>query len=405
MNYEIGFVVTAILLVAFVIYYIFQKKAYDKILFDYKPLKLKYENLRMDYDKLRQSLPKDSNDGTASGKKGKKASKKKDTAPVAAVQELRDRIHSLEEDNSRLKKKNYDLALDNKKLRGENKTRANGDKSGQREILALRDEKASIQLALEQAENRCKSLEAQYREATQSRTEAPSDTSEALAAAEREKEALAASLKDVRAELANMKREFRNEVDEAKREAQNKSADAGRDARKELDGMRRALEQARKRADNDHKVYLIARSQLRLVEQKLMALDESYRPLPGMPVKDDAIDEYVKKFMTTEARENRASADVIAKKREIRDLETKVHQLERELDNAKNGDDSEREDNLLNQALSGFENALTENKKNATIKSGLASNGEKNPVGDLSLPGFEDALAGLDFSASWDAIP
>lgn len=352
MNYQIGFIITAILLVAFIIFYIYKRRDYNKMLFGYKPLKLKYDNLKDEFDRLQAHA------STPPKEREKHHASKKDKTDSAEVRALNDKIRALKDDNAKLKEKNFNLSRDNDQLRLASKDKKIVDDHEQREIVALRDEKSELEGALEKAKQQLKTFEDAKRAAEYGREDNANRSDETLDALKRENASLVNALKEVRAELSTLRHEEKAQIADAIKATSEQSGVAERALKKDLASAQKLVSQAKKRADNNHKIYLIARSELQLVEEKLMTYDATYRPFQDLPVKNHAIDEFVKKFLTFEARENKASRDVLQKDRVIRDLEAKNQELEAKIATHGTNGDFANADNALDNVLSGFENAL-----------------------------------------------
>ncbi len=273
-------------------------------------------------DHKKKALKADKSDKRSD--KDEKKEKPKESEDSAAIAELKDAIKGLKGELSKVKEKNYNLTKDNESLRKDIRVNAASNEQDQREIVALREAKVDLTASLDSANARISDLEKKLAEQSEKETPAaaPEPVSSEkdiarIADLEREKASLAASLKEVRAELGVFKRDFRAEVDSAKKEA----LESTRAMRKDLSSAQRQLDQARKRADSNHKVYLIARAQMLLAEKRLQALDPSYRPIIVLPSSNDAIDELLKKFAALDAREKRAAADASELNDKIKSLE------------------------------------------------------------------------------------
>ncbi len=271
--------------------------------------------------------------------KTKKKNKDEDavSSKSADVDALNEKIRSLKADNAKLKEKNYSLTKDNESLRKDIKTNSASNEEDQREIVSMREQNADLNLALNEAKAKISTLEKQLVESQNETvvkpqkseshvTEHTEEDTKKMASLERENASLQASLKDVRGELAALKRDFRSEVDAAKKEV----AEFGKSVKKELNAANRQAAQFKKRADNNHKIYLIARAQMLLAEKRLMKYEANYKPVMALATSNEAIDEIVKKFHTLEARGNRTSMDVYHKDKAISELQEKIQQLEAE---------------------------------------------------------------------------
>ena len=126
--------------------------------------------------------------------------------------------------------------------------------------------------------------------------------------------------------MAGFKRDFKEQLSAAKAEV----ADSNRDIRKELETAQRQMQQSKKRADNNHKIYIIARAQALLAEKRLLKHEPDYKPIVALPTSNEAIDEVIKKFVTYDAREHRASQDILSKEQAIGELNDKLKSLESE---------------------------------------------------------------------------
>ena len=212
-------------------------------------------------------------------------------------------------------------------MRMQLKDHADNNDSGQRELADLRSLNDDLENELKIAKQQIASLEKRVSdtvaEKTAESTEKTAQDEAALDRLQKDNASLAASLKDVRSELASYKRDFKSQLDAAKKSL----ADANQPIKKDLARANKLSEQAKKRASNNHKIYLIARAQVVLLEKKLQTLDPSYVPEIMFPVTNEAIDEMVKKIDTADARASKASSDVAEKQKTIDALRQELANL------------------------------------------------------------------------------
>lgn len=316
MNYQLAFVVVLILLVIFVVYYVYKIKSYDKLLYDYKPLKQKYDKLAEDHERLKLKAESESGVKTPAKKeknpeKSKsKGSKSQSSQESPVVADLQEKVKNLEEENAKLKEKNYNLSKDNKTLRKDARTSNESTEQDQHELLELREAKKDLTASLESAKSQIAVLEKLISEASDNTAkqadnavDAPADDNKKNEKLERENAALKVELKDVRGELDAFKRDFKAQVDEAKKAV----ADSNRALKNDVAKAERIMQQSKKRADNNHKIYLIARAQMMLAEKRLMMFDANYKSPMALPTSNEAIDEVIKKLNTVNARQSKIS--------------------------------------------------------------------------------------------------
>ena len=300
---------------------------------------LKLEPMDRENKKLKEQLTKarltaddseteNSNENSKKSKKSKKSKAKLD--PVTAHNN--EEILSLKAEISKLKERNYSLDQDNKSLRRDAHEHNQSNSDDQKEIVTLRESNADLNTDLQAAKTRISELEKQLDETKDAPKSQPESTSSdadspKLAALEKENASLTASLKDVRAELAAFKRDFKTEVDNAKKEV----AQSNQSLKKDLNAAKRQMQQSRKRADNNHQLYLIARSQLMLAEKRLLIHEPGYKSAMPLPVSNEAIEETVKKFVTFDARENRASQNLVQLNEKVKKLESENETLKNSL--------------------------------------------------------------------------
>ncbi len=359
MNYQVLCLVFLVLLAALAIYTHHVYRERDKYLFNYKPVCRERDNLKEELGKIKALSQSDES-----------AIKKDDAgdkdAPAEAAR-LRDKIKSLKADIAKLKEENYNFRKDNKSLRQDIKDRAQSNDFGQREIVDLRALNEDLEAELRIAKDQVKALEQRAADisagaAPAEKTEASVEDKETIAVLQKENASLQATLKDVRGELASYKRDFKARLDEAKKALY----EANQPIKKEMARAGKLSEQAKKRASNNHKIYLIARAQLILAEKKLAVLDPSYKPTLPLPVSNDAIAEMVKKIDTMGARASKASNDAQDMQKTVSSLQARVDALR---------DDNEKLE-AENRALKAIE---------AENKARLAQGGSKDRSAESAI--------------------
>lgn len=391
-NFEIAFWIVLIVAIILVIYAFHVSKERDKCLLAYSPLKRKFDNLQEEYDKYKTQNQISSTDKNVS--KDGAATKKSDSTEAKDEQSvaLGDKIKALKAEISKLKEDNFNVKKDNKALRQELKSNLQNNDSGQRELVDLRALNADLSSELSAAQAQIKNLEKQLLEQSESSVEVKNEqnveTTEQIVLLKKENSALQASIKDVKGELSAYKRDFKSQLDAAKKEL----FDANQPIKKDLARANRLCEQAKKRASNNHKIYLIARAQLILAEKKLAALDPNYIPNPALPVSYEAIDELVKKIDTLGARENKASEDLAEQKKEIEQLKKEIECLEKENETLKATQTAAKdisfgslEDSFSDDSLSSIIGSVNEQAK-----------AQNAIVDDVKLPESQ-SLVDLDF--------
>ena len=411
---QIVLVVALIVVVVCVYFIIVLRRERDKYLFKLKPIETEKNRLVDEVNrlKIKADEPVSVSDKNSAGiKKSDKKSAKKNKKPAQEVnvEELKEKAKTLETEVSRLKEQNYNLSQDNKSLRKDIKSNTEADQNEQREVISLRESNSNLQASLQTANARIAELEKQINQNTDApkadapvqESQASSDDSEKVDTLTRENASLQASLKDVRGELAAFKRDYRSELDAAKKDV----ADSNRALRKEVTVAQRQMNQSKKRADNNHKLYLIARAQTLLVQKKLAALDPSAKLPVALPVKNDAIDEIVKKVTAFDAREKHASDEVVRLNQTITQLQNEIQSLKEQLE----GPSAESLDSAFNLKDESLNDLVKEYTGNASVAMAAAPTvmdmpsaenmGVKQPenasLADVALPGIDD---------DWDSL-
>ena len=411
---QIVLVVALVVLIVCIYFIIVLRRERDKYLFKLKPIESEKNRLVDEVNrlKIKADEPVSVSDKNAVGikKSDKKSAKKnKKNTPEVSVDDLKEKTRTLEAEVTRLKEQNYSLSQDNKSLRKDIKNNSEADQNEQREVISLRESNSNLQSSLQAANARITELEKQISQNSDTpKADAPAqespktpDNADNIDELTRENASLQASLKDVRGELAAFKRDYRTELDAAKKEV----ADSNRALRKEVLVAQRQMNQSKKRADNNHKLYLIARAQTLLIQKKLAALDPSAKLPIALPVKNDAIDEIVKKVTAFDAREKHASDEVVRLNQIISQLQNEIQTLKEQLD----GPSAESLDSAFNLKDESLTDLVKEFTGNASVVMAAAPTvmdmpsadnmGVKQPesasLADVALPGIDD---------DWDSL-
>lgn len=411
---QIVLVVALVVLIVCIYFIIVLRRERDKYLFKLKPIESEKNRLVDEVNrlKIKADEPVSVSDKNVVGikKSDKKSAKKnKKNTPEVSVDDLKEKTRTLEAEVTRLKEQNYSLSQDNKSLRKDIKNNSEADQNEQREVISLRESNSNLQSSLQAANARITELEKQISQNSDTpKADAPAqespktpDNADNIDELTRENASLQASLKDVRGELAAFKRDYRTELDAAKKEV----ADSNRALRKEVLVAQRQMNQSKKRADNNHKLYLIARAQTLLIQKKLAALDPSAKLPIALPVKNDAIDEIVKKVAAFDAREKHASDEVVRLNQIISQLQNEIQTLKEQLD----GPSAESLDSAFNLKDESLTDLVKEFTGNASVVMAAAPTvmdmpsadnmGVKQPesasLADVALPGIDD---------DWDSL-
>ena len=411
---QIVLVVALVVLIVCIYFIIVLRRERDKYLFKLKPIESEKNRLVDEVNrlKIKADEPVSVSDKNVVGikKSDKKSAKKnKKNTPEVSVDDLKEKTRTLEAEVTRLKEQNYSLSQDNKSLRKDIKNNSEADQNEQREVISLRESNSNLQSSLQVANARITELEKQISQNSDTpKADAPAqespktpDNADNIDELTRENASLQASLKDVRGELAAFKRDYRTELDAAKKEV----ADSNRALRKEVLVAQRQMNQSKKRADNNHKLYLIARAQTLLIQKKLAALDPSAKLPIALPVKNDAIDEIVKKVAAFDAREKHASDEVVRLNQIISQLQNEIQTLKEQLD----GPSAESLDSAFNLKDESLTDLVKEFTGNASVVMAAAPTvmdmpsadnmGVKQPesasLADVALPGIDD---------DWDSL-
>ena len=411
---QIVLVVALVVLIVCIYFIIVLRRERDKYLFKLKPIESEKNRLVDEVNrlKIKADEPVSVSDKNVVGikKSDKKSAKKnKKSTPEVSVDDLKEKTRTLEAEVTRLKEQNYSLSQDNKSLRKDIKNNSEADQNEQREVISLRESNSNLQSSLQAANARITELEKQISQNSDTpKADAPAqespktpDNADNIDELTRENASLQASLKDVRGELAAFKRDYRTELDAAKKEV----ADSNRALRKEDLVAQRQMNQSKKRADNNHKLYLIARAQTLLIQKKLAALDPSAKLPIALPVKNDAIDEIVKKVAAFDAREKHASDEVVRLNQIISQLQNEIQTLKEQLD----GPSAESLDSAFNLKDESLTDLVKEFTGNASVVMAAAPTvmdmpsadnmGVKQPesasLADVALPGIDD---------DWDSL-
>ncbi|MFA5624359.1 MAG: hypothetical protein WC966_04815 [Bradymonadales bacterium] len=310
-------IILAIVLVGAIIWIFSLRKERNKYLEVYQPTKRERDRLQEEVESLNKKLE-------ARDKPSQRDSKE----DVKAKSETKDKKDSKKqsEDSAKLKEvkeENYRLKQDNKDLRRSLKERDSADSDVQKDLIAARETASDLQRELDAAQTRLRLLE---REAAQ-RSADDVRPKDAQAEAEQNGELENKLRSDIdhihekwratREELDSLKKSFRDDVQSAKQEF----IEANKAVRRELGQAKRLLAQSKKRADNNHRIFLIARSQLLLAEQQLMAIDPSYKPILPLATSDSGIEDKLNKFVTQTARHDKAVEEAAKSEARVRELE------------------------------------------------------------------------------------
>lgn len=352
MDYQALFIISLIVLVGLIVYIVGLRKDRDKYLFSFKPIKTERDKLREELENTNKKLSVLSGESSTAlaavsrkqeeksdKKSDKKSQKKSDKAEVRVENaDLALKIKELKADNAKLKEDNFRLKNDNKALRTDLRSNSASNEEDQRLLVELRETRDEAKLEAELLKAKYAELAKQLRELrdapqvnVENKSEQEQETKQKqLESLERENARLTANLRETRGDLSDLKRDFQAQLSEAKKEF----ADAQRSMRKEEQVLVRQMQQSKKRADNNHKVFLIARAQLLLAEKRLRQYDETYASVFNLATNNSAIDEIVKKFITMDARESIASRDVLLKDQQIEALKAENDTLKKQLRDA-----------------------------------------------------------------------
>ena len=415
MNYQVLFFIAVALLVAAIVGIFIIRGDRDKYLLRYRPLKTERDKLKESNESLTKQLEaaKEANSTLKTDlKTNKKAAKSTAKANKTAAadnatpaNELEEKLERIKDEVANLKEENYRLKLDNKDLRKASRERDESDNDDAKKLVALRDERDEARFELTKANEKIAALEKKIAEnanAAKSSEEAKSadktaatdDETERLT---RENATLSASLKDVRAELASFKKDYRDQLGVAKKEL----ALETKPIRDENAQLKRQLQQSKTRADNNHKIFLVARAQLMLAEKRLSQFDAKYKPLI-LGTSSAAIDDAIKKFLTQEARESHAGQDIFERDRKISELQAQIEDL-----TAKNAE-LEAKNSASDANITDLVNSLAEDLQ--TPSSDLLG-GSLDELLDAAAtpatPSSTPSLVGLDLSSideGWDEL-
>ena len=176
--------------------------------------------------------------------------------------------------------------------------------------------------------------------------------------------------------------------------------------------LKRQLQQSKTRADNNHRIFLIARAQLMLVEKRLALFDAGYKPV-ALGTSSVAIDETIKKFLTQDVRESRASAEVIERDRKINALVSEIKTLKKQIADAQNTSHAQTLQDVFEEksnktsSIETFFDALPEDM-NVTSSKSLFSDFSFDGLIASKTDKESPVLQGLDLSAlsedSWEAF-
>lgn len=427
MEFQIAFWISLAILAGVIIYLVVVKKESNRYLTAYKPVKTERDKLKEENVSLQKRLEAAQADVSslkAEHKENKKNHKAASKAAVTAdkstkeLSEIEQKLADANTDIKKLKQENFDLRRDNKELLKEKQERGVGDTENSKMIVELRDARDKANEALGRATARIAELEkARGNETVSKQNEADVASSsngdmERVEALERDKKAVEQTLQEVRNELAEFKKGYREKLEEAKKE----SSTEVKSFKDEIEQLKRQLQQSKTRADNNHRIFLIARAQLMLAEKRLALFDGSYKPI-ALGTSSTAIDEMIKKFLTHDIRESRASADVIERDRKINDLVLEVKSLKKQLAEAQNTanavqlSNAIKEDSKKTDSIESLVSSLTDDlniKPSNDVFSDFSFDNLIAPTKSDDKAQESTSLKGLDFSGfgedSWDAF-
>ena len=425
MEFQIAFWISLVVLAGVLIYLVIVKKESNRYLTAYRPVKNERDKLKEENASLQKKLDAAQADVTSS-KAERKANKKNmktaakvdDSAKDKDVAELEQKMSQQKSEIARLKQENFDLRRENKDLLKDKQAHGEGSAESARMIVELRDARDQAKDALERANARIADLE---KEKTRTNQDKAEDAEKAVAQAEndkrveqleRDKSALEQQMKAVKSDLSECKQEYRDKLEDAKKEWSRETKSLKEDQEK----RKRQLQQSKTRADNNHRIFLIARAQMMLVEKRLSRFDATYKPV-ALGTTSTAIDETIKKFLTHDLRESRASADVIERDRKINDLVAEIQTLKTQLAEAqkvskatelsKAIEEDSKKSNSIESLVSSLSDDLNVKSSNDlfsdfSFDSLMPSASSSDKKNDATI------LKGLDFSRfgdeSWDAF-
>ena len=435
MEFQIAFWITLAVLACVVVYLVIVKKESNRYLTAYKPVKTERDKLKEENASLQKhldaakadvsSLKAEHKENKKNHKAASKAAAKADEKGTKEVSEIEQKLAEANADIKKLKQENFDLRRDNKELLKDKQQRGAGETENSKMVVDLRDARDKANEALGRANARIAELEKEKGEMRKSNgdasadeakhatvTSASPDSSARIEELEREKKAVEQTLQEVRSELAVFKKGYRDKLDEAKKEV---ALDA-KSFKDEIEQLKRQLQQSKTRADNNHRIFLIARAQLMLVEKRLALFDASYKPIV-LGTSSTAIDETIKKFLTHDVRESRASADVIERDRKINDLVLEIKSLKKQLSDAQNAakavelSKAIKEDSKKTDSIESLVSSLTDDLNIKPSKDVFSDFSFDSLIASAKSEDKEKggtSLKGLDFSGfgedSWDAF-
>lgn len=313
-------VILGLLLLGAIIWIFSLRKERDKYLIQYKPTKEERDRLQEKVASLSKKLE------TSDKEPVERVALKEDGAIAEKKEKPEKAKKAASEESAKLKEvkeENYRLKQDNKELRKNLKERDSADSGIQKDLIAARESSSELQKELDSAQTRLRLLERdlETRKADEIKPKVEelemdpsSETEERL---RKDIDRINEKWRATREELDGYKRNFRAEIEAAKQEY----AEANKAVRKDLGHARRLAAQSKKRADNNHRIFLIARSQLLLAEQQLLAMDPSYKPVLTLATSDSGIEDKLNKFITQSARHDKAVEEAQKSAARVAELE------------------------------------------------------------------------------------
>lgn len=424
MEFQIAFWISLVVLVGVLVYLVIVKKESNRYLTAYRPVKNERDKLKEENASLQKKLDAAQADVTsikaerkANKKNMKVAAKVDDSAKDKDVSELEQKIAQQKSEMAKLKQENFDLRRENKDLLKDKQAHGEGNAESARMIVELRDARDQAKEALERANAKIADLEKEKTHAHQDKTEdktaaAQAENDKRAEQLERDKTALEQQIQAVKRELSECKQAYRDKFEDAKKEWSRETKSLKDDQEK----LKRQLQQSKTRADNNHRIFLIARAQMMLVEKRLARFDATYKPV-ALGTSSTAIDETIKKFLTHDLRESRASADVIERDRKINDLVAEIKTLKTQLSEAQNVSKATElskaieEDSKKSNSIENLVNALSDDlniKSSNDLFSDFSFDSLMSSASSSDKNKDATILKGLDFSSlgdeSWEAF-
>jgi len=268
-----------------------------------------YEKIERERDHLKDELHKAKS----------RAAEQKSKAPEPEEGKKKDAKKGKEEKSpeyvelKKVKEENFRINKELKDLRKDLRERDSSSGEAQRAIIEAKEETERLRRELEEANKRVRLIEedraerAEEEGVVQAKAEAAPAAPVVVdnTAANEEIERLRKELKRAQADVSDLRKELRSAAQAARAEA----ANAANAVKKDLRNAKRQMAAVSKRAENNHKVFLITRSQLMLTEQRLSGLDPAFKASVPIDASANGIEEALKMLQTREAREAKQRED------------------------------------------------------------------------------------------------